>query len=305
VELDVSTLVRVSSAHRRRGIEGVKLTGGDPALYGPLPEAVARLRSDVEFAEVEVMSRHPDIGRRANQLVASGVTQFNMSVDTLDADLHHEITGRDDHGQVLDALRAVIATGVPVKVNMVVMSGVNDEEIPVMAGWCEATGVRTLKLLDVIKDLDQGAESFARRLARRRGETVGDLYVPLDRAAAWLSPMAVTTATRTQGGLGHPMTVFTFASGFEVVLKDSRAGSWYGDICHGCPFFPCHDALMALRLTADRRLQFCLLREDITIDLAPVLAGRGDLDAAVDRALATYASASFRSAAGPVRVGAP
>jgi cyclic pyranopterin phosphate synthase len=57
-----------------------------------------------------------------------------------------------------------------------------------------------------------------------------------------------------------------------VVFKDSRAGAWYGDICKDCVFFPCHDALMALRLTSDGRLQFCLLREDIAINLAPITA---------------------------------
>jgi hypothetical protein len=63
----------------------------------------------------------------------------------------------------------------------------------------------------------------------------------------------------------------TLASGFEVVLKDSRAGAWYGEVCKDCRFYPCHDALMALRLTADRRLQFCLLREEISVPLAQIL----------------------------------
>jgi hypothetical protein len=73
------------------------------------------------------------------------------------------------------------------------------------------------------------------------------------------------------GGLGHPMTVLAMPSGLEVVTKDSRAGLGTGDVCDGCPFFPCHDALMALRLTADRRLQFCLLREDVAVPLAEAL----------------------------------
>ncbi len=92
------------------------------------------------------------------------------------------------------------------------------------------------------------------------------------------------------------MTVLTMPSGFEVVTKDSRAGAWYGEVCNGCPFFPCHDALMALRLTADRRLQFCLLREDITVPLAEALGAEDDaeLTALVHRAVETYASAMFR-----------
>jgi cyclic pyranopterin phosphate synthase len=295
-ELAVDELVRVAAAVRRTGIGGIKLTGGDPALYGPLEEAVRRLRQDAGFDEIEVISRHPLIGGRAAGLAAAGVTHFNMSVDTLDPVLHHEICGVDDLPAVLDALGACVATGVPVKVNTVVMAGVNDQELVGLAAFCERIGVHTLKLLDVIKDLDAGAESFARRLAIKRGRAISDLYVPLDAIAAQFSQNAVSTETRTQGGLGHPMTVLTMPSGFEVVTKDSRAGAWYGEVCNGCPFFPCHDALMALRLTADRRLQFCLLREDITVPLADALATDDDaeLTALVQRAVETYASATFR-----------
>jgi GTP 3',8-cyclase len=295
-ELAVDELVRVAAVVRRTGIGSIKLTGGDPALYGPLEEAVRRLREDAGFYEIEVISRHPRIGGRAADLAAAGVTQFNMSVDTLDPVLHREICGIDDLPVVLDALGACVATGVPVKVNTVVMAGVNDQELVGLAAFCERINVRTLKLLDVIKDLDAGAESFARRLARKRGRAIRDLYVPLDHVAAQFWQTAVSIETRTQGDLGHPMTVLTMPSGFEVVTKDSRAGAWYGDVCSGCPFFPCHDALMALRLTADRRLQFCLLREDVTVPLAEALQSDDDaeLTALVEHAVDTYASATFR-----------
>lgn len=289
-------LVRVGRAVRRAGVEAVKLTGGDPALYGQLVDAVQRLRCEAGFDDIEVISRHPLIGKRAAELGAAGVTRFNMSIDTLDPGLHHEICGVNDLSAVLDALAECVATGLPVKVNMVVMAGINEAEVADLASHCERSGVATLKLLDVIRDLDSGSESFARRLAIKRGRLVDGLYVPLDEVAAGLAGRAVRTETRTQGGLGHPMTALVMSSGFEVVLKDSRSGAWYGDVCGGCRFFPCHDALMALRLTADRRLQLCLLREDITVPLADALAAGDDeeLGALVGSAIAAYTSASFR-----------
>ena len=302
-ELSVDHLIAVAGAVRRAGISSIKLTGGDPALWEPLEEAVARLRGEAGFDEVEVISRHPIIGRRAARLAECGVTQLNMSVDTLDPELHREITGVDDLAGVLGALDACVASGVAVKVNTVVMAGINDGELGALAAYCEGAGVQTLKLLDVIRDLDEGSESFAKRLAIKRGSAVRELYVPLDDVAARFRDMAAQTAVRTQGGLGHPMTVLTAASGFEVVLKDSRLGAWYGSVCEDCPFFPCHDALMALRLTADLRLQFCLLREDNAVDLAPLLRGdRADLDATVWAALVPYTTATFRDAAVPTPV---
>lgn len=295
-ELAVDDLIAVAEVVRAAGITSIKLTGGDPALYEPLEEAVTRLRREAGFEEIEVISRHPRIGKRAERLAALGVTQFNMSVDTLDRRLHHELCGVDDLPEVIDALQSCVKTGVPVKVNMVVMGGINDDEVPGLAGFCAMSRVRTLKLLDVIKDLDEGAESFARRLALKRGKKLSELYVPLETFTAKFAQVAGKTEVRTQGDLGHPMTVMTLPTGLEVMLKDSSAGAWYGSVCGDCPFFPCHDALMALRLTADLRLQLCLLRQDNTIDLQRIVHDKDQLTIVVRDALEPYSGASFRTA---------
>jgi GTP 3',8-cyclase len=295
-ELKVDDLIAVSKVVRAAGISSIKLTGGDPALYDPLEEAVRRLKHEAGFDEVEIISRHPLIGQRAECLAALGVTQFNMSIDTLDKRLHHELCGVDDLPEVIGALQRCVKTSVPVKVNMVVMGGINDDEVSSLAGFCAMNGVHTLKLLDVIKDLDEGAESFARRLAIKRCKKLPELYVPLETFAEKFAAVAVKREVRTQGGLGHPMTVVTLPSGLEVMLKDSGAGAWYGSVCDGCPFFPCHDALMALRLTADLRLQFCLLRQDNTVDLTNVMQDGDQLGTLIGVALDPYADAYFRTA---------
>ncbi|MFD7614382.1 radical SAM protein [Streptomyces sp. NPDC059828] len=295
-DLDPDRLIAVATAVRARGVDGIKLTGGDPALYGPLVEVVRRLRQEAGMREVEVISRHPRIGELAPALAAAGVTLFNVSLDTLDERLHREICGVDDHAGVLAAIGACVATGVPVKVNVVVMSGINTPEVGRLIEFCEAAGVHSVKLLDIIKDLGESGESFARRLEIKRRLRLPDLYVPLGELADGIRARAVGEEVVQQGGLGHPMTVFTMPSGTKVVIKDSNAGAWYGSVCRGCALFPCHDALMALRLTADARLQFCLLREDVTVDLAPLLEkGDGEgLAAQVEAAFEMYAAASFR-----------
>jgi cyclic pyranopterin phosphate synthase len=206
-ELSVDDLIAVAEAVRSAGIRSVKLTGGDPALYRPLEDAVRRLRTECGFEEIEVISRHPLLGARADRLVGAGVTVLNMSVDTLDPLLHHELCGVNDLPQVLAALDECVATGVPVKVNTVVMGGINDEEIDQLIAYCSVRGVRVLKLLDVIRDLDGGAESFARRLATKRGKNLRDLFVPLDHLATRLGAHATRADVVQQGDLGHPMTV--------------------------------------------------------------------------------------------------
>nr|WP_181412035.1 radical SAM protein [Streptomyces sp. F12] len=295
-DLDPDRLIAVASAVRAQGVDGIKLTGGDPALYEPLVEVVGRLRQEAGMREVEVISRHPRIGELAPALAEAGTTLFNVSLDTLNAGLHKEICGVDDHAEVLTAIRRCVATGVPVKVNVVVMSGINTPEIERLIAFCEDAGVHSVKLLDVIKDLGESSESFTRRLEIKRKVQLPDLYVPLEELAGELRARAVDEEVVQQGGLGHPMTVFTMPSGTKVVIKDSSAGAWYGAVCRGCPLFPCHDALMALRLTADARLQFCLLREDVTVDLAGLLDA-GDTDGIhnhIEAAFEMYAAAAFR-----------
>jgi cyclic pyranopterin phosphate synthase len=292
-ELDVDELMAVAQTVRRFGIRDVKLTGGDPALYSPLEEAVYRLRNEAKYEEIELISRHPLIGPRAERLAVAGVTKFNISIDTLEPSLHHELCGVNDLPGVLDALDACLATGRPCKVNTVVMAGINDGEIPNLIAFCARRGVRTLKLLDVIKDLDEGTESFARRLAIKRGTQLRNLYQPLSIVADKLRATAVSESTSTQGGLGHPMTSLVMPGGLEVLLKDSNNGAWYATMCRSCAFFPCHDALMALRLTSDLRLQFCLLREDVTVSLADKIGHPDVLEATVREALAVYAGAAF------------
>lgn len=292
--LDVDTVVTLCSAFQVFGACEFKLTGGDPALWPPLIECVHRLKHDVGVAHLEVISRHPSIGSLAGALQSAGVDQINLSMDTLKSETHRRITGVDDLGDLQEALRKVVRAGVPCKINTVVMHGVNDAELQAIVRHCEAEGVTQLKMLDVIRDLDNGAESFKGRLVQIGAYTMRDLYTPLDGIVEWLEEQATSNCRVVQGGLGHPMRSYRMPSGLNVVVKDHRAGAWYSNICASCRHYPCHDALMAIRVTSDRRIQFCLLREDTAIDLGDALReGANALQATIRAALDVYASATF------------
>ena len=292
--LDIDTVVRLCEAFRACGARDFKLTGGDPALWPPLVDCVERLKQNVGIERLEVISRHPQIGQLASALANAGVDQINMSIDTLDPNVHRRITGNDDLALVQQALREVIRTGVPCKVNTVVMRDLNEAEIPRIVRYCENEGVEQLKMLDVIRDLDTGTESYKTRLIQIGASSLSDLYTPLDRIAEWLEEQATSKQRTYQGGLGHPMFSYLMPSGLEVVVKDHRAGAWYSTICESCSYYPCHDALMAVRVTSDCRIQFCLLRDDTSIDLQGVLqAGPEQLQMTIHAALEVYASATF------------
>jgi len=293
MQLESDTVFDVVDICTKLGIRDVKLTGGDPALWDPLVTCATRIKSQLD-CRLDVISRHPKIAEHAEGLAKAGVDLLNISIDTLDPALHRKITGIDDLPGILAGLTKCVATGIETKVNMVVMAGINDHEIDALINFCECNGVRQLKLLDLMTDLEDGSETYIRRLQLLGISSLRQLYLPLNVIADQLRKHATQERVFQQAGLGNPMTGFTMPSGLEVIVKDHHAGSWYGSICKGCKYYPCHSALMALRLTADARLQYCLLREDICID-TKLLSERHKLESVIADALTVYEKATFHS----------
>ena len=164
IQLAPDALLKVAGSVRRQGIDSIKLTGGDPALYRPLVSVAEALKREAGFAHVEVISRHPRIGTLAIDLAAAGIDQVNISLDTVDAAKHAQICGVDDLPNLLFAIESCVAAGLTVKVNTVVMAGINDQEIHDVIDRCANMGVTTVKLLDVIDDLDRAGASFTMRI---------------------------------------------------------------------------------------------------------------------------------------------
>jgi len=282
----------LGTAFKAVGLTSIKLTGGDPALWDPLVDAVRILKKTLGMKPVEVISRHPSIGNRAEALSSVDTDVLNISLDTLRPECHKGITGRDDHSEILSAIDCCVQAGLDVKLNMVVMRDVNVHEVMDIVRYSERTGVRTLKLLDVIQDLDDDDESFVGRISETA--RLADLYTPLHIISDMLAEYVGNDGELAlQGGLGHPMRKFQLPSGLCVLVKDHKAGAWYGSICQSCPSFPCHDALMALRVTADLRLQYCLLREDVAIDLRPLFQDAEALNTALRNAISVFSEATF------------
>lgn len=291
VELDIKTVLTIAKICEGFGISYIKLTGGDPALWLPLAECVGRLKTETK-CRVEVISRHPRIAESAEALVHAGTDMLNISIDTLDPDLHRKITGVNDLAEILDALAMCIGVGLPCKVNMVVLAQVNDHEIDRIITFCESVGVKVVKLLDLMTDIEDGTESFARRMRLLGFSSLRELYLPLQNVAEGLRKRAIKERRfRQSGGLGNPMFGFMMKSGMEVITKDHHAGAWYGSICKGCKYYPCSSALMALRLTADAHLQYCLLRGDLCIDTTLIDSQR--LPTYIENALRMYDQAVF------------
>ncbi|MCZ7601634.1 MAG: radical SAM protein [Melioribacteraceae bacterium] len=300
LQIELDKLLGICSFFKDMGVTDIKITGGDPALWEPLVHCVTKLKNELGFRQVHVISRHPRMGELCTDLAEAGVDLINFSLDTLNKDLYVKITGREDLEELLVSISRCVEAGVKCKVNTVIMKGVNDKELPDILKFCEVNKVSEVKLLDMIKDLDLGDESYIKRLKIITGKEntkLTDLYLPLQGIKEKLQEKSLKTETIYQGGLGHPMTKITLESGLDVVVKDHLQGAWYGSVCKNCKFYPCHDALMAIRLTPDYRLQFCLLREDTAINLLPYLIQNDTeiIKQELKSALSVYEKAYFRT----------
>jgi len=237
-----------------RGVTHLKITGGEPLLRKDIPKMVSVLKSLKEITNIQLVTRSPKAGNMAEQLRDSGLDSITFSLDSLAPFTFYRISQNSRLDLLLKAIKKIHKAGLNLQFNMVVMRGVNEHEINKMiefAGRYRAV----LKLLDLMNM--PGEPKF-----------LDYHYMPLDQITTDLKEKAVSYSVEIPpGGVGTPMPKFLMPNGATVLIKDARVGTWYGDVCKECKNFPCQDAIMALRLTADGCLQRCLLRQDNLVDL--------------------------------------
>jgi len=134
--LTFEEIERVIQAFAAHGISKVRITGGEPLLRRNLPQLAERLANVPGIDDLSLSTNAVGLARQAHELRAAGISRINVSLDTLQADRFKTITRGKLH-RVLEGLAAAGAAGfAPVKINMVVMRGVNDDEVEDMVSFC-------------------------------------------------------------------------------------------------------------------------------------------------------------------------
>ncbi len=257
---------RVVSVLARLGVREIRLTGGEPLLRRDLP-VLARLLASIEGIEdLAITTNGLLLGAMAAPLLEAGVRRFNVHVDSLEPRTFLEASRRDVLDQVLAGLAELERLGaVPIKVNVVLMRGINDHEIPVFAELARRRPyqVRFIEMMPL-----GGGEAFEiDRLVpgsevRRRIEAIHPL-LPAGRER----PSAPARAFRFADGRGDV--------GFINPVTEP--------FCGDCD---------RIRLTSDGMLRNCLFARSET-DLKAILRGGG-----TDGALAAAVRANV-AAKGP------
>jgi cyclic pyranopterin phosphate synthase len=129
------------------GVESIRLTGGEPTVRADLPTLVSLLSAlrtpDGRPIDLALTTNGAKLARMARPLKDAGLRRINVSLDSLKRQRFAEITRRDALREVLDGIQASVATGLdPVKVNVVVVRGWNDDEIVDFADFGRELGIQ-------------------------------------------------------------------------------------------------------------------------------------------------------------------
>src|SRR4051794_31997831 len=122
---------------RLLGIREVRFTGGEPLVRRGLVDIVAGARAVSPDLEISMTTNALGLSRTAHALRQAGLDRVNVSLDTIRPESFHTVTRRDRLHDVVDGLAAAAAAGLgPIKINAVLLRGINDEEAPELLRWC-------------------------------------------------------------------------------------------------------------------------------------------------------------------------
>jgi cyclic pyranopterin phosphate synthase len=260
--LTLEELERVSAAFIRKGVERIRLTGGEPLVRRNVISLVENLGARIGsggLKELTLTTNGSQLSRFAPQLKAAGVERINVSLDTRDPNKFRAITRWGDLNKVMAGIDAARAAGLQVKINTVALRGVNDEEIADMMEWAhgermDLTLIETMPMGDI--DADRVAQYMPLSVVRANLERN---YTLIDSDYRTGGPARYVRVCETGGRLGF-ITPLTH------------------NFCESCN---------RVRLTCTGTLYMCLGQNDDADLRKPLRASSGDalLDAAIDEAI--------------------
>lgn len=241
------------------GVTSIRLTGGEPTVRARLPLLVEKLAALP--VDLSMTTNGATLALVANDLRSAGLQRLNVSLDTLDADRFLELTKRNELQRVLEGIDAAVAAGFdPVKVNAVLMRGINHDEIVSFLEMGRAKGV-TIRFIEFMPLDAQGEWTEARvvpydeivAVASERFE-----FVPVERGSSPAERFRYVGADALDGPGGE----------FGVIASVTEP------FCGDCD---------RMRLTAEGQIRNCLFALE-HVDLRTILRNGGtdgDIVAAV------------------------
>jgi cyclic pyranopterin phosphate synthase len=163
--LTFDEIERVIAAFAGLGVEKIRITGGEPLVRKNLPDLALRLSAIPGINDLSLSTNAVQLGRHAKALKAAKVSRINVSLDSLQPERFKEITNGGKLEKVLSGLMAAKDLGFhPIKINMVVMKGINDDEVRDMVNFCIEHNF-TLRFIETMPMGDTGRNASSHFLS--------------------------------------------------------------------------------------------------------------------------------------------
>ncbi len=233
--LTFDEIVRLAAVARGLGVTALRLTGGEPLVRKGLPSLIRRL-SALGFEDVAMTTNGTGLAKVARELAAAGLRRVNVSCDSLRPERFAAIRRRGKLDVVLNAMAAAEKAGLtPLKVNVVLLRGQNDDEILDFASFARTTG-RIVRFIEFMPLDAQGAWDRDQLVPGREVfEQISEVW-PLEPLS---DPSSAAPAER-----------FRFSDGIGEIGLISSVSEPFCGTCN------------RLRITADGALRNCLFSDD-------------------------------------------
>jgi len=242
----VDEIVRIVKVAVGLGVSRIKLTGGEPLIREDVTEIVKGISVTSGLADLSMTTNGTLLASLAEELRESGLKRINVSLPTLNEKVYHKLTG----GRVKDALkgvRAAVEVGFsPVKLNMLVLKGINDLTVQGMIEFARETGI-ILQLIE-LEPVNISRSYYSAK------------HKPLDEYEAMLKQKAGKVETRRYMQNRH---IYHLPDVKVEVIRPIENT----EFCLNCT---------RLRVTSDGKLKPCLMRSDNLLDILTPMRNGAD-----------------------------
>jgi GTP 3',8-cyclase len=246
---EIHRIIRIAAG---LGITKVRITGGEPLVRRGVAEFVASLRTIPELKDLSLTTNGILLEGCAENLFAAGIRRINVSLDSLDAEKYSRITRGGDIQAVIQGIRKVRETGFsPIKINIVVIKGFNDDEILDFARLTieNPYQIRFIELMPLgHAGIENNGRYLSNTIIKKRIETFGR-FAPVEGQ---------------ENGSDGPAQIYHLAGSQGEIGFISPVSNHFCRTCN------------RLRLTADGHLRACLLSDDETDLKIPLRSGCND-----------------------------
>ena len=259
--LSLEEISELADAFIERGVKKIRLTGGEPLVRSGvvnLAKMIGRHLHDGSLDELTMTTNATRLAGHAEALVEAGIERVNVSLDSRNPAIFKYVTRWGELSKTLEGIDAAKRAGLAVKINMVALKGLNEEEIVPMLRWCGEEGFD----LTLIETMPLGQIDEDRH----------DRYLPLDSVKSGLEgQFTLTPLSERTGGPARYWRVEELGAklGLITPLTDN--------FCEGCN---------RVRITVEGKIYMCLGYDD-HLDLKTTLreGGREQLDGLLDQAM--------------------